>query len=128
LGSPGIRQGGTTIATQTKASNLGSRLALLARTKRVKIAESLSDDEAKAVLHEWKLWARPSQLAPKGDWLIWFLMAGRGFGKTRSGAEETINQMREPGAHFALVSKKPADARDVMIEGEAGILAFFSAS
>ena len=47
----------------------------------------LAAGEAEALVHAWPLWARPSQLAPQGDWRVWLLMAGRGFGKTRAGAE-----------------------------------------
>jgi phage terminase large subunit-like protein len=65
---------------------------------------------------------RPKQLPPPGDWRVWLLMAGRGFGKTRTGAEWTCDQARD----FALVNimgPTADDARDVMIEGESGILA-----
>lgn len=40
-----------------------------------------------ALLDDWEFWARPNQLPPPGDWRVWLLLAGRGFGKTRSGAE-----------------------------------------
>ena len=43
--------------------------------------------EAEELVHIWRLWARRSQLPPPGDWRVWLLMAGRGFGKTRAGAE-----------------------------------------
>ena len=47
---------------------------------------SLAAGEASRLLHAWPLWARDSQLPPSGDWRVWLLMAGRGFGKTRAGA------------------------------------------
>ena len=37
-------------------------------------------------MYIWREWARPSQLPPPGDWRVWLLLAGRGFGKTRAGA------------------------------------------
>jgi phage terminase large subunit-like protein len=69
------------------------------------------------------LWARGNQLPPNGAWRTWLLMAGRGFGKTRTGAE-TVRNYVESGKYsrVALVGRTAADVRDVMIEGESGIL------
>ncbi|MFF1957971.1 terminase large subunit domain-containing protein [Streptomyces sp. NPDC058220] len=67
--------------------------------------------------------ARAPQRAPVGDgWDVWLLLAGRGFGKTRTGAEWSIDMARthERGA---LVGPTAADARDILVEGESGILA-----
>lgn len=74
--------------------------------------------------YEWKTQARPKQLAPKGNWRFWLLMAGRGFGKTRTGAE-FVRQLAEGGKHprIALIGPTAADVRDVMVEGDSGILA-----
>jgi len=67
--------------------------------------------------------ARPAQKPPGGTWRYWMLKAGRGYGKTRVGAEWTIKMAREhPGCRMALVSPTAADARDVMVEGESGVL------
>jgi phage terminase large subunit-like protein len=54
--------------------------------------------------------------------VIFLLLAGRGFGKTRSGAEWTIEQVADGCRRIALVGATAADVRDVMIEGESGIL------
>ena len=74
--------------------------------------------------YEWGFWARPDQLVPPGDWYTWLIIAGRGYGKTRTGAE-TIRAWQETGKYsrFALIGRTPADVRDTMIEGESGILA-----
>lgn len=74
--------------------------------------------------YEWRAWARPEQLAPVGDWLTWLILAGRGFGKTRTGAE-WVRERVEHGkaARIALVAATAGDARDVMVEGESGLLA-----
>lgn len=84
----------------------------------------LTDDEAEQLLYEWAVWARPNQLPPPGDWRTWLVLAGRGFGKTRTGAE-LVRARVEAGAasRVALVGQTAADVRDVMIEGESGILA-----
>lgn len=63
-------------------------------------------------------------MPPDGAWLVWIYAAGRGAGKSRSAAE-WVNEQAEchPGCRIALVGRTPADVRDVMIEGESGILA-----
>lgn len=81
--------------------------------------------EARATLN-WKWrdwWARPNQLAPEGDWSTWLIKAGRGFGKTRSGAEWTREQWKAGAGRIAIVAETAADARDVLVEGKSGILA-----
>ncbi|QDM32172.1 ATP-binding protein [Tardiphaga sp. vice352] len=71
----------------------------------------------------WRAKARPSQLPPDGDWLGWLLLAGRGFGKTFTGAGY-IGELVETGAagRIALVAATAADARDIMVEGQSGLL------
>lgn len=93
-----------------------------------KFVDSLSNLEALILKYEWDLYARPAQRPPTGEWDTWIIMAGRGFGKTRPGAEQVRLWAEElgrdyGGGHIALVAKDPQDARDVMIEGESGILA-----
>ena len=62
--------------------------------------------------------------APQGNWRIWLLLAGRGFGKTRTGAELIRARVAASTARrLALVAPTAADARNVMVEGESGILA-----
>ncbi|WP_426165843.1 DNA-packaging protein [Sandarakinorhabdus sp. DWP1-3-1] len=66
---------------------------------------------------------RPAQLPPPGDWAIWAILAGRGFGKTRAGAEWIHALAAAPGRRFALVGPTLDTARAVMVEGESGLLA-----
>lgn len=84
---------------------------------------ALEDHELEALLFDWELWARPNQLPPDSHWVIWMVMAGRGFGKTRVGAELTRKWAEEKPIRIALVAEDAGDARDVMVEGESGILA-----
>jgi len=88
--------------------------------------DSLSDEQALAILYSWEEWARPEQLAPPGSWRYWLIQAGRGFGKTRAGAEwirdEVTNHKRQ---RVALIGRTAADVRDTMIEGESGLLSVF---
>jgi len=69
----------------------------------------------------WSLNGRASQFVPPGDWTVWLIKTGRGWGKTRTGAE-TIRLWKDncPIIHF--IGATAGDARDIMIEGPAGIL------
>ncbi|WP_336857201.1 DNA-packaging protein [Sinomonas albida] len=81
-------------------------------------------DAAQPQRPKWRDIARPEQLPPDGEWLVWAFIAGRGAGKTRSGAEWVIDNARSvPGSRGALIGRTPADVRDVMVEGDSGILA-----
>lgn len=84
----------------------------------------VSDQEFANLRSKWSFWARPNQLAPGGDWTFWLLLAGRGFGKTRTGAE-WVNERVLSGKskRIALVAPTAADVRKVMVEGESGLLA-----
>jgi phage terminase large subunit-like protein len=89
-------------------------------------AMSLSDAEAEALLYDWRMWARPEQLMPGGDWRVWLVKSGRGWGKTRTLAEAVREVVtRDPQSRIALIAPTSADARDVIIEGESGLLAVF---
>lgn len=106
----------------------------MAKSLMEKIA-MLSDDERDAVMRgidlatlmwDWRSWARPEQLPPSGDdWSIWLYLAGRGAGKTRSAAEwirEKAKDTSKGQLRFALVARTAADVRDVIVEGESGII------
>lgn len=81
-----------------------------------------------SLLLEFSAWAHPGQIAPAGDWRVWLVRAGRGFGKTRAGAEWVAAYARaHPTAHIALVGATKDDVRRVMIEGESGLLAVTAA-
>ena len=88
------------------------------------MANSFSAQLVDALENSWLAVARPNQLPPPGDWQIWLLLAGRGFGKTRTLAEWVCDQVTlGRAARIALVAATAADARDVLVEGESGILA-----
>ena len=80
-------------------------------------------DLLKAALSEWRLFARPDQLPPLGNWTTWMILAGRGWGKTRTGAEWVHQKVRSGSGRIALVARTAADIRDVVVEGESGLLA-----
>jgi phage terminase large subunit-like protein len=79
---------------------------------------------ARSVDEEWPVWVREGQAPLGDDWTVWVIMAGRGFGKTRAGAEWVSQQARDrPEARIALVAATPEEARRVMVEGPSGLLA-----
>jgi phage terminase large subunit-like protein len=86
----------------------------------------LTEAEAEALLWDWRAWARPNQLAPDGDWMTWLVLAGRGFGKTRCGAEwirEEVTAKR--ASRIALIAETQKDLEEVMVFGESGINSVF---
>lgn len=104
--------------------SLAEHLAALPESELQAAIEDLTEEEASALLYDWEFWARPSQLPPPGDWRVWLILAGRGFGKTRTGAETVIDRVRRGvSKRVGLIAPTAADARDVMVEGESGILA-----
>lgn len=76
------------------------------------------------LLHDWSVWGRPDQQPPPGAWRTWLILAGRGWGKTRTGAEWVRSIVSTGRARrVALVARTAADVRDVIVEGQSGILA-----
>ncbi len=104
-------------------------MASLDAARRAQLIRDTDDEDIEAVLADWTYWARDEQRPPPGDWRIWLLMAGRGFGKTRSGAEWVRGIAEADGrARIALVGATMAEARQVMVEGDSGLLAIAPAS
>ncbi|HWY88261.1 MAG TPA: terminase family protein [Gemmataceae bacterium] len=85
--------------------------------------ETLSDEELLNLAYDWKSWARPTQLAPTWDWATWLVLAGRGFGKTRIGAEQVRQWIKDGYNRVNFIAATADDLRDIMVEGESGILA-----
>jgi phage terminase large subunit-like protein len=103
---------------------LVDRLARLPDEQRRQALSELPPATRAAALYCWELWARADQLEPPGKWRDWLLQWGRGAGKTRSGAEWVRASVEsERYRHIALVGRTWPDVRDVMVEGESGILA-----
>lgn len=110
--------------TCTGHTNAGLALACLEPAALATLLAGLSDAEAAHLLWDWPSWARPPQLPPPGNWRVWLVMAGRGFGKTRAGAEWVRALAEHNGAaRIALVGATLHDTRAVMVEGESGLLA-----
>lgn len=99
-------------------------LPTLTKGELVELLADVDDDTAEVLLYDWELWARPEQLPPAGEWFCWLILAGRGWGKSRTGAEFVRGEVEAGRAgRIALIGETAADVRDVMVEGESGILA-----
>jgi phage terminase large subunit-like protein len=99
------------------------QIALLPEEERAAVLAGVDMD---ALVWDWSAWARPEQRPPDGvDWSVWLYLAGRGSGKTRSAAEwirEKAKYTDQGVLRFALVARTAADVRDVIVEGNSGII------
>ncbi len=106
---------------------MGKSLAqLIAAMSDEEKAEVLAGLDPEALQWDWSFWGRPEQQRPQGDdWNIWMYLAGRGAGKTRTASEwvrEEAKYTNTGQRRFALVARTAADVRDVIVEGESGII------
>ena len=103
--------------------SLMEQIALLSEEEQQAV---LADMDMEQLVWDWTAWARPEQRPPDTtDWSIWLYLAGRGAGKTRSAAEWIRSKARisnQGQLRFALVARTAADVRDVIVEGESGIM------
>lgn len=103
-------------------SSLIASLASLPDAERARLTASLTEAQAEEACFAWAEWARPAQLPPSGEYTNWLVLAGRGFGKTRTGAEWVREQVKAGAGRLGLIAPTASDARDVMVEGESGLL------
>lgn len=103
------------------------RLRDLSPEDKANLLASLSEEERAALAYSWDFWARPKQLPPENLRGVWLILAGRGFGKTRTGAEFIKDAVYNKGyRNPLLVAPIAGDVRDVMVEGESGLLSIFN--
>ncbi len=102
-------------------------IASLPASERADLLQNLTDKEAFAILYDWRRFlARPNQIQPEGDWVHWLLLAGRGFGKTKTGGETVREWASRPLAGpIHIVAPTAADIRKVMIEGPSGLMSCY---
>ncbi len=88
-----------------------------------KLKGELTRRKCDRLKYRWELQARDNQKIPKGDWRVWLILAGRGFGKTRTGAE-TIRHWVDSGKYrrIALVGDNILNLQQIMVEGVSGLL------
>lgn len=103
--------------------SLAQIFASLPKEEQEEYLAGLTPAARAALKYNWEFWARPNQMEPDGDWTTWLILAGRGFGKTRTGAEWVNKNVKAGKAkRIALVAETAPDARDVMVLGPAGIV------
>jgi len=115
-------------------TSIAQQLASLSDTERDEVLAKLSPEQLEALAHDWKVWARPEQLPPDAGndgtpWNTWLYLAGRGTGKTRTGCEWVKSLVLGPTPlakglcrRIAIIGETAKDVRDVLIEGESGLL------
>ena len=86
------------------------------------ILRKLGPAQAEELRYNWEFWARPEQLEPTGDWNAWLALAGRGWGKTRAGAEWVRHRIKKGDKIVHCVAPTKGDVRRVMVEGDSGLL------
>ena len=90
-------------------------------------ALSESEIESRLLRLKWINMARPKQLTPLGDWSIWLILAGRGWGKTLTGAQDMAwFGLSNPESRIAIIAPTFADGRDTCVEGESGLLSILN--
>jgi phage terminase large subunit-like protein len=96
--------------------SVAERLASLPSEERAKALSLLTSKEAEALLHDWRgFLARPDQVEPTGDWEIWLALAGRGWGKTETGAQWIRERVEQGARSIALVAETQKDLEEVMV-------------
>lgn len=115
----------------SNALRLAQSLKLLPPDQRLAALKKIATtpEEAATLLDDWHFWARRDQIAPdgpsgtpEGDWDVWLTCAGRGWGKTRTGAEWVQERVTRGAKRLALCGRTAKDVRDTMVEGESGLL------
>lgn len=97
-------------------------LRSLPSSKVKELFQALGPMKTEELKHDWNFWARDAQLEPSGNWNTWFINAGRGFGKTRTGVEWVREQVKQGKKRIAAVAATNSDIERVMVKGESGFL------
>jgi phage terminase large subunit-like protein len=99
-----------------------NNLLALPPIQRARLIAAMTEKECDELYYDWSLWGRPEQKPPAGDWAYWLILAGRGAGKTRSGAE-AVREWVKSHAIVNLIGATRDDVRDIMVLGESGLMA-----
>lgn len=106
------------------AKSLAERINDFPTEQRLEFFKDFTEDDYEALEYDANFWLRPEQMIPDGDWFMTALIAGRGFGKSRTASEWVRRKaMENPGARFAIAGRTVADVRNTMVLGDSGILA-----
>jgi hypothetical protein len=113
-----------TASRQIRSDDIWEWWGKLTETERRSVLRGLNVAQRRELARRWYGFENDGQREPGSDWRIWLIQAGRGFGKTRAGAEWVSQVARDlPGARIALVAATMADGQRVMIEGPSGLIA-----
>lgn len=105
-------------------ADLLDRLVAMTPEDRAEAMREMTEPMQRELAGYWWLWAQRGQHAPPGDWRVWLIRAGRGFGKTRAGSEWLHGLAKAmPDGRFALVGATIDEVRRVMVEGQSGLIA-----
>jgi phage terminase large subunit-like protein len=109
--------------TRPKRKITADALRNLKPARVKKLFEELGPIKTEELKHDWNFWARDNQLEPEDkNWNTWFINAGRGFGKTRSGVEWVRENVKRGVKRIAAVASTNSDIERVMVKGESGFL------
>ncbi|WP_219332652.1 hypothetical protein, partial [Oenococcus oeni] len=96
--------------------------ATLQRIEEALFGFNIQEHAAFKSMTEWRLSARNKQLTPEGDWRVWLILAGRGWGKTKTGAQDIAEYaLTNEGVICGVVAPTAADVRDVCFDGPSGL-------
>ena len=111
----------------TSVMSKAQLFALLDEEDQADILDSMTPEELEALNYDWEFWARPNQLIPEEPYFnITLASAGRGFGKTRMGAEFIKQRVQDhPGCRVLLLARTTQDARDTVVFGDSGIMSVY---
>ena len=109
--------------TPTNRKITADTLRQLPATKVKNLFDQLGPLKVDELQHDWSFWGRDAQFPPTdNDWNTWLINAGRGFGKTRCGAEWVRQQVKNGHKRIACVASTNSDIERVMVKGESGFL------
>ena len=111
-----------TFVFETSGLSRAELFDLLTDGERAKVEKSFWDGDVRRAKALWHFRGRPGQQPPPGEWRTWLVMAGRGYGKTRTGAEWVRLAAQDPEARIAIVGATLHETRAMMVEGESGLL------
>jgi len=104
---------------EQKLANLKRLEALLKADEEKKAEEA----KARLAFSRYRQNARPQQLPPEGNWFIWLILSGRGWGKTFVGSSWIVEKaLQNPGIECAIVAPTFTDVRRTCVEGPSGVL------
>ena len=110
--------------------SMAEQFSLLPQEEQDALLRDMSESQLEGLDFDWDFWSRPKQATPSGrPWATWLILAGRGFGKTLTGAQTVRRWHCGPtplsageSQYTAIIAETSKDARDVMIEGPSGIM------